>query len=455
MTSEDLAALTEQIEAQGFLPSEPIVLHENRILDGRNRWRACLQLDEEGRLETPPTFVEWDGNSVSPLDWVLARDLTRRHLSPGQKAMVAVAAALHQEEEAARLRQLAGLKRGAALPVQEIVPERGKEQARDRVAKLFAVNAHYVQDAKRLRSEAPDLAEEVLAGTLTLPQALRELKKRGQVERPDGTASGSTSVPEAELAPTAPTAGSVAEEREALASDRDEPAPPEANDQLALPDAREATPELLDTPEVTAQVAAPAEPPLCTALDDSTPRLPLDAPTEEAAEYMTPAEIAQAIAATLPRGVDIVPHASALGIDMGVAPVAEPDGALAREWSGRLLLDLTGAPPNVGDWLRKLRQERKVAAAVVLAPAITDAPWFRQLEGAQLCFFRRRIRGDGSGERLPYPCVAAFVGPDPTRFKSAFAALGWSCIFFDSAVEQSGTATAEHDLEDTGNDETE
>jgi ParB-like chromosome segregation protein Spo0J len=60
---------------------EPIVLFEDKILDGRNRYRAC----EAGGVE--PTFTVYQGDD--PVAYVVSLNLRRRHLDESQRAMVA------------------------------------------------------------------------------------------------------------------------------------------------------------------------------------------------------------------------------------------------------------------------------------------------------------------------------------------------------------------------------
>jgi N6-adenosine-specific RNA methylase IME4 len=179
--------LADEIERIGYLPDGPIVLYEGKILDGRNRYEACLALHMEGRLPKPPPFVQWPENGVSPLEWVIARNLLRRHLTPSQRAMIA-AKLLPRFEEEARQRQERTFRRGDAAPVVEKVPPPERGKARDQAAAVLRVNPHYVQDAKKVLQKDPALAEQVTAGELDLQRAKSILKKQERPEPPPAPA---------------------------------------------------------------------------------------------------------------------------------------------------------------------------------------------------------------------------------------------------------------------------
>jgi ParB-like chromosome segregation protein Spo0J len=183
MGEEELNDLVEDIRRFGL--REPIVVYEGKILDGRNRWRACERLGVE------PWTVEWSGVGGSPTQYVLSKNIHRRHLTPSQRAAIALEALPLLEEEAKeRQRQAAfvtNLKREqeTSEAVAEIVQQPGNERAAERAASIAGVNPHYVYDAKKLQKDAPDLLDEVRKGLKSIPAAKREAKDRGEWKLPD------------------------------------------------------------------------------------------------------------------------------------------------------------------------------------------------------------------------------------------------------------------------------
>ena len=80
MEGNPFREMARDIFANGLM--EPIILLDNKILDGRNRYRAC-------RLaKVKPEFVDWQGKG-SPIDFVYSTNLMRRNLGESQRAMIA------------------------------------------------------------------------------------------------------------------------------------------------------------------------------------------------------------------------------------------------------------------------------------------------------------------------------------------------------------------------------
>ena len=75
-------ALVADVKANGL--RESIVLHDGMILDGGNRYRACVQAG------VTPKFKEFSGANL--VTFVLSANLHRRHLSAGQQAAIVASA---------------------------------------------------------------------------------------------------------------------------------------------------------------------------------------------------------------------------------------------------------------------------------------------------------------------------------------------------------------------------
>jgi N6-adenosine-specific RNA methylase IME4 len=162
-------ALVSDIAANGLI--EPIWLNssDNSIIDGRNRYRACLAAG------VTPTFRRWDGNG-GLVQFVLSLNLHRRHLTSSQLAAIAVEVLPWLEEEAKKRQRLSegrgqkGVQKIAHLNDEDEFAGRASYQA----AKLLGTNRQYVLDMKRLNAEAPALFAAVRDGQMTVTQAKRE-----------------------------------------------------------------------------------------------------------------------------------------------------------------------------------------------------------------------------------------------------------------------------------------
>lgn len=86
MPDGDFQSLIESVQADGFI--DPIIhIYEGQILDGWHRYRAAQELNLIRRLK----FQEWkERDEGDPAAFVLARNIERRHLTPGQRGVIVV-----------------------------------------------------------------------------------------------------------------------------------------------------------------------------------------------------------------------------------------------------------------------------------------------------------------------------------------------------------------------------
>ena len=167
LDGQEYVELRDDIAKNGLL--EAIWLHQDgSIIDGRNRHRACIE------TLTRPTFRTWTGDG-SLVSFVVSLNLKRRHLTASQRGVIALDV-LPMLEEEAKERQVEAVHR-RHLDMEKI-PELETGNARDQAADMFQVNAHYVQDAKRIQQDAPELLEDVRSGEMTIPQAVKKVRKR-------------------------------------------------------------------------------------------------------------------------------------------------------------------------------------------------------------------------------------------------------------------------------------
>jgi ParB-like chromosome segregation protein Spo0J len=161
---QEIGAISEDIKKNGLL--NPILTYEGKILDGRNRFRACTISG------VTPTFTDYQGND--PVNHVLSLNLHRRQLTASQRAAVALESLPHFEEEAKK-RYDANVGRPSKESVELVPPISDGHKSRDQAGELVGVNGRYVSEAKRIKEESPETFEKVKAGEISIKGAIKEL----------------------------------------------------------------------------------------------------------------------------------------------------------------------------------------------------------------------------------------------------------------------------------------
>jgi hypothetical protein len=148
LADDEAKALAHDVFEHGL--REPITLLEGKILDGRNRYFACLDAGVK------PRFTHYKGDN--PAAYVISHNLRRRHLDESQRAMVAA--------------KLANLPRGSN-------PHAPIGATSDAVAAtLLNVGERSVERAKTVQREAvPEIVKAVEKGDVSVSAAAQFAKQ--------------------------------------------------------------------------------------------------------------------------------------------------------------------------------------------------------------------------------------------------------------------------------------
>jgi len=154
LSGAELEDLAGDIKLHGL--RQAITLLEGKILDGGNRYRACLRADIE------PRFVEYEGDD--PAAFVLSMNLHRRHLPVGQYAAIV---SLAQDWSKAQPAFRPG-KAGNVTGLSTVADRAAQSGASDKTQR----------NADKVAKASPELAKQVAHGEISLPQAVRQIEAK-------------------------------------------------------------------------------------------------------------------------------------------------------------------------------------------------------------------------------------------------------------------------------------
>jgi flagellar biosynthesis GTPase FlhF len=150
VTGAEFDGLVADIKAHGL--RQPIVLHGGMILDGGNRYRACVEAGVE------PVFQEFQGDSL--VSFVLSANLHRRHLSAGQQAAIVASA-----QDWAKAQTVGKPKSGNVTGLATVAERAAKSGASDKTQRM----------ADKVAKADPELAKKVAHGEISLPKAVEKV----------------------------------------------------------------------------------------------------------------------------------------------------------------------------------------------------------------------------------------------------------------------------------------
>ena len=157
MTDEEYQELKADIKAHGL--REPMTLHEGKVIDGKHRYRACIELGVE------PQTRELSGGGT-PLQYIISENVKRRHLTVGQLAALAVELRPLIEKDLDPSPNIRGQ------------PQNHTTKAVTAAAGYVNVHPASVEAYAAVANKAPDLAKKVRAGEKPLWTAHAEMRDR-------------------------------------------------------------------------------------------------------------------------------------------------------------------------------------------------------------------------------------------------------------------------------------
>lgn len=156
MQGQEFDDLVSDIRANGL--REPIWTYHGKIIDGRNRFRAC------NAAGITPRYQEWDGEG-SLINFVVSLNLHRRHLDTSQRALVAARIKHIFEAEAKERMHLNNASKAN-------LPESQKGQSREQAAKALNVSPRAVEHASRVLDRGTEeLVTAVASGSVSVSAA--------------------------------------------------------------------------------------------------------------------------------------------------------------------------------------------------------------------------------------------------------------------------------------------
>ena len=181
MDQAEFTELCKSISESGV--EQPVTLDRSGLLlDGRNRLLACHETQQEVLID----YYEGD----DPWGFSLRLNMLRRHLTAGQKAVIALALEKQYAEanppgRPAQVEIEQAAQQAAKEAAKKIVADPRQLKSSEKAAQAVGVSGRAVQQAKFVSTNEPELLEQVKAGTLAMDRAYNKAKAREAQRKAD------------------------------------------------------------------------------------------------------------------------------------------------------------------------------------------------------------------------------------------------------------------------------
>ena len=144
----------------------PIIVYDKKILDGRNRYRACKELDIE------PQTKEFEGSYDEAFKYATELNSARRHTNKSQQAMMAAQQVLRSRVE------------------------EGKDLSVAKAARVFNVSPKYIKRAIAIKLSSDLIANNIFNGSMTIINGEQSVQTLMELDGEKTNIENSTPTPE-------------------------------------------------------------------------------------------------------------------------------------------------------------------------------------------------------------------------------------------------------------------
>jgi len=167
MSDDEFDEIVKDMNENGFRSDRPIILFGGKIADGKNRYKAAniVGIDAE--------YTNFDGTKEELFKHVIALNLKRRHLTPAQRASLAVELLPGFEKEAKEQQKAGGKGKKTDKPI----------RATEKAAKATGSTKEAVSAAKKVKAKAPEKFDDMKKGKTTIAKAKRETEEKTAIDK--------------------------------------------------------------------------------------------------------------------------------------------------------------------------------------------------------------------------------------------------------------------------------
>ncbi len=181
MTEEERKEVRADIQMHGYDDRYPVILYQDKVLDGWNRQKICEE------LSVTPTYQEFNGSDLEAMDFIW-RSNKRRNLTSSQWSAIAIEAQpimerIEADVKKEKIEKLEGNRNASKekqlveqiLPIEQPKRDESKRSAA-KLAKQFNTNPKYVAKAKELKVCNPEIFKQIKNGEVSINDVIRAEK---------------------------------------------------------------------------------------------------------------------------------------------------------------------------------------------------------------------------------------------------------------------------------------